>query len=336
MRNNIPQYKNTPDYIESLSNYLLGIKNLSKVYINNLITTIKQFIDFSNQRLFNLDSIDDVTLNDIRTLDNDDIHCFIFYLVKKGYKESSRNQKLEHIRTFFNFLYRIKHNLFQEPMKKVNRERKNRIKIPKYLSLKQAKQLLNMNSEGTNFYEIRDNAIYHLFLNCGLRLSELVNLNISDLNLKNDTFRIMGKGNKERTGYLNDITKKALLKYLEVRMKMNVDNKVDNDALFLSNKYTITRISKSMIYKNIQKAYNELNLNRFNYTVHTLRHTCATLLYRSGIDIRTIQELLGHVRIETTEIYTHTSDKELEKEMINHPMGKFKMSNARELVSEVA
>ena len=335
MRNKIPQYKNTPDYIESLSDYLLGIKNLSKVYINNLITTIKQFIDFNNQRLFNLDSIDDVTLNDIRTLDNDDIHCFIFYLVKKGYKESSRNQKLEHIRTFFNFLYRIKHNLFQEPMKKVNRERKNRVKIPKYLSIKQAKQLLNIYSDGTDFNQIRDNAIYHLFLNCGLRLSELVNLNISDFNLKNNTFLIFGKGSKERTGYLNKVTKDALLKYLEVRNKICVNNK-DKDALFLSSGINIRRISKSIIYKNIQKTYNKLNLNRFNYNVHSLRHTCATILYRSGIDIRTIQAILGHVRIETTEIYTHTSDKELEKEMLNHPMGKFKMRNAKELVCEVA
>ena len=162
-----------------------------------------------------------------------------------------------------------------------------------------------------------------------------MNLNISDFNLKNNTFLIFGKGSKERTGYLNKVTKDALLKYLEVRNKICVNNK-DKDALFLSSGINIRRISKSIIYKNIQKTYNKLNLNRFNYNVHSLRHTCATILYRSGIDIRTIQEILGHVRIETTEIYTHTSDKELEKEMLNHPMGKFKMKNAKELVYEVA
>lgn len=174
----------------------------------------------------------------------------------------------------------------------------------------------------TGEIEIRDNAILHLFLNSGLRLAELKNLSIDDLDLKDNKFSIIGKGNKERTGYINDITRKALDEYLKVRDKLNPKTK----TLFVS-RYGL-KMSSTGIEKIVKRAYEKAEIDDEDYCVHTLRHTCATLLYRNGVDIRTIQEILGHVQIDTTEIYTHLHDQEVMDAMLDHPLSQFKMANA--------
>lgn len=187
-------------------------------------------------------------------------------------------------------------------------------KLPNYLSLDEAKKMINVYTNSKYALDIRYNAIIHLFLNSRLRLSELKNLSITDLNLDNGKFSIIGKGNKERTGYINDITKKALKEYLRVRDNFNPKNK----TLFVS-KYG-SKMSSTSIEKIIKKAYKLAEIDDKDYCVYTLRHTCATLLYRNGTDIRTIQELLGHVQIDTTEIYTHLYDKEVMDAMLDHPL----------------
>lgn len=164
----------------------------------------------------------------------------------------------------------------------------------------------------------------HIFLNCGLRLSEIKNLNIEDINLNDDKFTIIGKGNKERTNYLNDITKEALLKYLNIRD--NSHDKGRNNPLFLTD-YGF-RMSVTTIKKIVKRAYRKANLDENIYSVHTLRHTCATILYKAGCNIRTIQELLGHVQIDTTEIYTHLHDQEVMDVMLMKEFdGKFDTNN---------
>ena len=164
----------------------------------------------------------------------------------------------------------------------------------------------------------------HIFLNCGLRLSEIKNLNIEYINLNDDKFTIIGKGNKERTNYLNDITKEALLKYLNIRD--NSHDKGRNNPLFLTD-YGF-RMSVTTIKKIVKRAYRKANLDENIYSVHTLRHTCATILYKAGCNIRTIQELLGHVQIDTTEIYTHLHDQEVMDVMLMKEFdGKFDTNN---------
>lgn len=314
----------TPKFVTDLTNYLIAIKNLSEVYINNMTVTIEQFLEFINvHKLKNkYNSIEDMTLNDIRSLNNSDIYSFIYFLAECHYKMNSRIVKTEHLRTFFDYLFRIKNTIFTEPFKKINEERKIEQKLPNYLSLNEAKRVLDVYSNSSKTTNIRNNAILHLFLNCGLRLSEVTNLNIDDIDLTDDRFLIFGKGNKERTGYLNAITKKALQDYLDIRKSLNVKTK----ALFLSN-YN-RRISVTSIKRIVKKAYSLAGINNDEYSVHTLRHTCATLLYRNGTDIKTIQELLGHVQIDTTEIYTHLHDQEVMDTMLKHPLAQFKMANA--------
>jgi len=313
-----------PKFVTDLTNYLIGIKNLSIVYVKNMTITIEQFLEYVNTYTLKnkYSSIAELTLNDIRSLKNKDIYSFIFFLGESEFKINSRIVKIEHLKTFFEFLFTIKNTIFKQPFKKINSERKLEQKLPNYLSLEEAKKVINIYSSSSNIIEIRDNAILHLFLSCGLRLAELKNLSIDNLDLKNNKFSIIGKGNKERTGYINEITRIALDKYLEIREKLNPKS----PSLFVS-RYGL-KMSSTGIEKIVKKAYKKAKINYNNYCVHTLRHTCATLLYRNGIDIRTIKELLGHVKVDTTEVYTHLYDKEVMDVMLDHPLAQFKMENA--------
>lgn len=281
-----------PDFIIEFSNYLIGIKNYSQVYVTNMISTLKQFLSFINAHKYNnkYNSIEKMSLNDLRALTNSDIYSFIYFLAENHYQCSSRIKKTEHLRAFFDFLYRIKHTLFKEPFKKIKREKNICSKLPEYLSFNEAKKVQELYKNSTDEKAIRDNAIIHLFLHSGLRVSEVSNLKISDLDFNNDSFLIFGKGNKERTGYINAPTKKALLKYLEIRKNLQAKNKKDNDTLFLSRHNT--QLSVRQIRNLIKQTYQKVDIQNENYSVHTLRHTCATLLYKNGADIKVIMELL--------------------------------------------
>ena len=318
-----------PKFISEFSDYLIAIKNCSMNYVSNIVTTLQQFLNFINIHKYNnkYDQIENVTLNDIRALTNSDIYSFIYFLAENHYKIGSRILKVEHLRAFFEFLYKIKNKVFTQPFKKIKREKNIYLQLPNYLSLNKSKKLLDLYSNSDNVKEIRDNAMLHIFLNCGLRISEVANLKISDFDLKEDTFSIIGKGDKERVGYLNKITKDALLKYLEIRKNITPKSNKDNDILFISNKGS--RMHVTTIRRAIKKAYNGVEIDNEEYSAHTLRHTCATLMYRNGVDIKIIQEILGHVQIDTTEIYTHLHDENVMKAMQEHPLSKFKMSDAQ-------
>lgn len=317
-----------PNFVEDFANYLVAIKNLSQTYIKNMTVTIEQFLEFINVHKFKnkYNSIEDITLNEIRSLNNSDIYSFIFFLAESHYQNNSRVIKIEHLKTFFDYLFRIKHTIFKEPFKKINSERKLVKKLPKYLSLEESRRLLKIYENSTDEVEIRDNAMLHLFLNCGLRLSEIKNLNIKDISLTDNKFTIIGKGNKEKTNYLNLKTKDALMKYLKIRDNFSKNNKNDDKTLFLT--CYGYRMSQFTINKIVKRAYRKANLDDKVYTVHTLRHTCANILYRAGVNIKTIQELLGHVQIDTTEIYTHLNDQEVKEVMLNHPLAQFKIADA--------
>lgn len=322
------EINNYPKFISDFSDYLSAIKNFSGVYINNLIVTIRQFLEFVN--IYKLDNkyetIKNITLNDIRILTNSDIYSFIYFLAESHYKQGSRTTKIEHLRTFFDYLYRIQHNIFKEPFKQIKREKKEEFKLPNYLSLKESKKLLEIYQNSSNKMDIRDNAILHIFLFCGLRISELQNIKISNINLEDNKFTIIGKGNKERVSYLNKQTKKALSQYLLIRKNIKPKNKKDEDILFFSSHKS--KLDVKTIRNLLKKAYKKVGLDSNQYSAHTLRHTFATILYKSGVDIRLIQILLGHVNLDTTEIYTHLYNEEIMKVMQNHPLAKFEMNDA--------
>lgn len=157
-------------------------------------------------------------------------------------------------------------------------------------------------------------------------------LNIEDFNFESNSFLIKGKGKKERMGYLNKKTKDAVLKYYELRKKIKPSNKKDSDAFFISKKGN--RLVSRTIRYTIKEAYEIAKIESKGHSVHTLRHTCATILFKGGTDIRTIQEVLGHSQIDTTKIYTHIYDEDVKKSMLKHPLSKFKIKNALEYISE--
>lgn len=325
--------ENYNDFMTDFENYLLVIKNLSGQYIKKIKQTITQFLDFINIYKFDnkFESVEEITLNEVRTITNQEIYSFIFYLADNDYKQGTRNFKIENLRTFFEFLYTIKHRLFNQPFKKINTEKRIAKQLPNYLSFNEAKKLTELYKNSDKELDIRKNAIIHLFLHCGMRISEVANLNISDFKLSERKFLIFGKGNKERTGYLNDDTYEALMKYLEIRKNIKSKNKKDKDKLFITRKHE--KINVFTIRRYIKNAYIEAGINNDSYSVHTLRHTCATLLFKAGNDIKLIQELLGHSTVEVTKIYTHLYDKDVEQALFEHPLSKFKYKDAMAYVA---
>ncbi len=317
---------NYKKFIPGFKNYLSAIKNLSNIYVDELVITIKQFLDFINQYKYKnaYENIEDITLNELRTITNTDIYSFVFYLVDNHYKPTSRAVKIEHIRSFFDYLFRIKQKIFRQPFNVIKPEKRKSKELPNYLSVEESKRLSSLYSNSDKPNDIRDNAILNLFLNSGLRVSEVAKLKISDFNFSTNTFIIHGKGNKERVGYMNKLTKEAVLKYLELRKTIQTTK--DTDILFLSQKKQ--PVSVRAIQYMVKSSYDKIQADSEQYSAHTLRHTCATLLLKSGTNIKTIQELLGHTTIDTTKIYTHLYDKEVKDAMKIHPLAKFKMADA--------
>ena len=184
--------ENYSEFITDFENYLYAIKNLSRQYVSKILQTITQFLDFVNIYKFDnkFQSIEEITLNEIRTLTNQDVYSYVFYLADNDYKQGTRNFKIENLRTFFEFLYTIKHRLFAHPFQKINIEKRFAKQLPNYLSYEEAKKMTELYKNSNNELDIRKNAIIHLCLHCGMRISEVANLNISDFKLSERKFLI--------------------------------------------------------------------------------------------------------------------------------------------------
>lgn len=196
--------------------------------------------------------------------------------------------------------------------------------MPKFLSLEQSIELLNT-IDGK--YKERDYCILTLFLNCGMRLSELVGINLTDINYEEKTLRLFGKGSKERIVYLNEACISAIKDYLPLRPNGSIKSSKDKNALFISRNGN--RISPKTVQWLVKKYLSEIGLTSPNgstgYSVHKLRHTAATLMYQHGnVDIRILKDILGHESLSTTEIYTHLSSTQMEKAAESNPLAKVK------------
>ena len=188
--------------------------------------------------------------------------------------------------------------------------------LPRYLTLDEAKTLLS-SVEGRN--KERDYCILMLFLNCGIRISELVGLNLTDI--RQDSLRILGKGNKERVVFLNDACAKAINDYLKIRAV----SPADTNALFITSRRD--RISRAAVHSLVKKHLTEAGLDSSRYSAHKLRHTAATLMLHGGVDVRTLQELLGHENLNTTQIYTHVENESLRNAAMMSPLSDFEATD---------
>ncbi|MBR5489853.1 MAG: tyrosine recombinase XerC, partial [Oscillospiraceae bacterium] len=254
----------------------------------------------------------DIDLDFVKTVTLTEVYEFLSYLSRDrvknqrsrdteyGISASSRARKIASIKSFYKYLT-VKAKLIEiNPVQDLDSPKLPRT-LPKYLSLDESRQLLN-SIDGK--HKIRDYCIICIFLNCGLRISEIVGLNLNDI--RSDSIRVMGKGSKERIVYLNDSTAAAINDYLLERRSIAA---IDRSALFLSNRRT--RMSRESVHAMVKKSLLRAGLDSSKYSSHKLRHTAATLMLQNGVDVRTLQELLGHEHLNTTQIYTHVDNSQL-------------------------
>ncbi len=316
-----------PDYLNSFLDYMVTIQNKSKNTVKEYNYDLATFLRFIKIHFKLIDEADlsqieykDISIDTIKRIKLDDLHSFLAYLTTNfNSKAATRSRKVSSLRMFFNYLC-LKNYIEINPSQNLETPKLDR-RLPKYLDLGQSRKLLEVASNEENRNSERNYAITTLFLNCGMRLAELVGINIKDINFSECQLNVIGKGNKERTIYLNKACIKALKNYLSVRPIEGVrkDNKNSQEALFLSERHQ--RISRRNVQDIIYKELKQAGLDTDKYSVHKLRHTAATLMYQYGdVDIRALQELLGHESISTTEIYTHVSNEQVRNAVESNPL----------------
>lgn len=316
-----------PEYLNSFLDYMITIQNKSQNTVKEYNYDLATFLKFikihfklTEETDLSLIQYSDISIDTIKKIKLDDLHAFLSYLTTNFHsKAATRSRKVSSLRVFFNYLC-LKNFIEINPTQNLETPKLDK-RLPKYLSLDQSRKLLDVASNEDNRNNERNYAITTLFLNCGMRLSELVGINIKDINFPECQLNVIGKGNKERTIYLNKACIKAINNYLSVRPKEGVkkDNKNSHEALFLSERRQ--RISQRNVQDIIYKELKQAGLDTKKYSVHKLRHTAATLMYQYGnVDIRALQELLGHESISTTEIYTHVSNEQVRDAVDRNPL----------------
>lgn len=273
---------------------------------------------------------EDITIDFIREITLSDVYDYLEYLASeretqqnsastgRGLSSTSRARKISTLRTFFKYLTDKVHLLEVNPVSELE-STTVRNAMPTYLSIEESMQLLD--AVQGEFAE-RDYCILTLFLNCGLRVSELAGLNLGDV--QGERMRVLGKGNKQRVVYLNDACFGALAAYLPHRVK---PHEADRGALFVSRNRN--RINVQTVKWLVKKYLGQAGLDTQKYSAHKLRHTAATLMYQNGVDIRTLQDVLGHTSVNTTMIYTHVKDDGLSEAARKNPLADVKRQKKR-------
>ncbi len=330
------KYADCPQILRDFLIYHETIKGQSPRTISEYYLDLRMFLRF--MKLMRLEmpmqtpledipikDIDLAFLSDIRT---SDVFDFLSYLATDrvvnpdspspdhGISPAARARKLSSVKSFYKYLTVRTKLLSENPVADLEYP-KLRKSLPKYLTMEQSAALLRSVS-GVN--QTRDYAILMLFLNCGIRRSELVGLNVSDV--YDDRIRVVGKGNKERFVYFGTPCRKAIDAYLQERNKKILS---DNRALFGSRDGN--RISVSAVHRLVKKALLQAGLDSTQFSAHKLRHTAATMMLSGGVDVKTVQEVLGHENLNTTQIYTHIESTELKIAAEANPLSKLDFSD---------
>ena len=329
------KYADCSHVLRDFLTYHETIKGQSQKTIQEYYLDLRMFLRFV--KLMRLDMpihtrleeipIKDIDLDFIEEIDTSDVFDFLSYLANDrnptpespapelGISATSRARKLSAIKSFFKYLTIRTKQLQENPVAELEYP-KIRKSLPKYLTMEQSAALLQSVS-GQN--EVRDYAILMIFLNCGIRRSELVGLNITDV--YEDRIRVVGKGNKERFVYFGTPCRKAIDAYLVERNKLVL---TDNRALFGSRNGN--RISVTAVHRLVEKALLQAGLDPTQFSAHKLRHTAATMMLSGGVDVKTVQEVLGHENLNTTQIYTHIENTELKIAAEANPLSKLDFS----------
>lgn len=333
------RYTDCPQILRDFLTYHETIKGQSQLTISEYYLDLRMFFRFLklmrndmpiHTRLDDID-IRDINLNFIGEVTTSDVFDFLSYLANDrtanpdaaapeyGISSASRARKLSSIKSFYKYLTVRTKQLQENPVAELEYP-KLRKSLPKYLTMEQSAALLKAVS-GQN--AVRDYAIIMIFLNCGIRRSELVGLNLTDV--YEDRLRVVGKGNKERFVYFGTPCQKAIDAYLVERNKKVL---TDNRALFGSRNGN--RITVTAVHRLIEKALKQAGLDSTQFSAHKLRHTAATMMLSGGVDVKTVQEVLGHENLNTTQIYTHIENTELKIAAEANPLSKLDFSASDE------
>ena len=270
--------------------------------------------------------IDDVDLSLVQSITLSDVYDFMSFLSQdRSLTATSRARKVATIRSFYKYLTNKAKLLRENPVQDLDSPRLRK-SLPRYLNLDESIELLD-SVDGKN--SSRDYCILTLFLNCGLRISELVGLNVTDV--RGDQLRVLGKGNKERMLYLNEACQQALQDWITERSMLTL---VDQKALFVTLQNR-RRISRAAVHKLVKKHLLAAGLDSSQYSAHKLRHTAATLMLQNGVDVRTLQEVLGHDNLNTTQIYTHVDSDDLRTAARANPLGRVSRTKTKNQKKEV-
>lgn len=325
------KYADCPNVVREFLVYHETIKVQSPRTISEYYLDMRMFLRFIklmrndmpiSTRLDDI-PVKDVDLDFIRSITTTEIFDFLSYLStdrvynpdaavpERGISPAARARKLSTLKSFYKYLTVRTKQISDNPVADLEYP-KLRKSLPKYLTMQQSAALLQAVS-GAN--EKRDYAILMLFLNCGIRRSELVGLNLNDV--YEDRIRVVGKGNKERIVYFGAPCRRAIDEYLVERNKKVLS---DNRALFGSRDNN--RISVTAVHRLVKKAFLKAGLDANNFSAHKLRHTAATMMLSGGVDVKTVQEVLGHENLNTTQIYTHIESTELKIAAEANPLSK--------------
>ena len=326
-----------PTIIQSFLSYKETIQGRSSLTVQEYYMDLRTFFRFllvsrgiveipsHNRDAFTSVKIECVDREMVASITTDEIYAFLLWLSRdQDNGPTTRARKLSALRSFFKYHTTKSRQLENDPTRDIDSPNVRQA-LPKYLSLDESRDLLDSVDPSSDTSK-RDYCIFTFFLNCGMRLSELVGINLSDIDSDMRKMVVTGKGNKQRTIYLNQACRTALEEYLKIREKLGRTHSAtikDKNALFLSSRGN--RISNKTVQWLVKKHLKIAGLEGKGYSTHKLRHTAATLMYNNGdVDIRVLKDILGHEQLTTTQIYTHVSDKKLEEAMAANPLAKEK------------
>ncbi len=339
---NNEEYKTFPQVLKDYASYLVAIKGNSDKTVAEYLLDLRTFFRFLKMREtdrelspdeFEKLSIKDLTLSDIQKVTSQNIIDYLMFInIERQNSTTTRMRKLSAIKSFYKYAHSKRHLIETNPAQDVDAPQKSRT-LPKYLALDEAISLLEaIKSDTGSKTVVRDYAIVVLFLNTGMRLSELVGLNLQSFDSELKTVRVIGKGKKERVIYLNDAARAATRDYIRLRLDPSYITTSTN-ALFLSRRQE--RISPKTVQWMVNKYLSLAGLDSRGLSVHKLRHTAATLMYQTGkVDIRVLKDILGHEQLNTTQIYTHVVDRNIEEAMEKNPLAEIKIKRKKSFMSD--
>lgn len=324
------ELKQFPPLVRDFATYKSAIVGASPLTVCEYLLDLRVFfryleamrlgIDAQDEEAFSAIRIDHIGLDYIASVTTEQVYEFLLY-ASSGRKNgwAARSRKLSALKGFYKYLCSKKQLFEHNPVANIDSPKKHTT-LPKFLNLEESRRLLaavreDIESKNT----VRDYAIITLFLNCGMRLSELCGINLTDLDEELRSLRVTGKGSKMRVVYLNAACRRALLEYIGKRAEQHVTGSTKTSALFLSSRNQ--RISQKTVQWMVYKYLKAAGLENRGLSVHKLRHTAATLMYQSGqVDVRVLKDILGHEQLNTTQIYTHVSSENMESAMSKNPL----------------